>query len=70
MPSFDVTSETDMPEVDNAIQGAMREIGTRFDFKGSDCGIERAEEVLTLHADDDLKMKQAAGIAARLSVSS
>ena len=32
MPSFDIVSRTEIPEVDNAIQGAMREIGTRFDF--------------------------------------
>ena len=58
MPSFDVVSRTEIPEVDNAVQGAMREIGTRFDFKGSQCSIERAEEVLTLKADDALKLKQ------------
>ena len=39
MPSMDVVSKTDLAEVDNAVQGAMREIGTRFDFKGSKCTI-------------------------------
>ncbi|MDP7461064.1 MAG: YajQ family cyclic di-GMP-binding protein [Alphaproteobacteria bacterium] len=58
MPSFDIVSRTEIPEVDNAIQGATREISTRFDFKGSQCSIERVEEVLTLRADDDLKLKQ------------
>ncbi|MCZ6604620.1 MAG: YajQ family cyclic di-GMP-binding protein [Alphaproteobacteria bacterium] len=58
MPSFDIVSRTDLAEVDNALQGAMREIGTRYDFKGSKCKIERADQVLTLVADDDLKMKQ------------
>lgn len=58
MPSFDVVSRTDMAEVDNAVNGAMREIGTRYDFKGSDCKIERNEETLTLRADDDMKLKQ------------
>ncbi len=58
MPSFDVVSRTDLPEVDNALQGAMREISTRYDFKGSQCSIERNEEVLTIRADDDLKLKQ------------
>lgn len=58
MPSFDVVSRTELPEVDNAVQGAMREIGTRFDFKGSQCSIERTEEVLNIRADDDLKLKQ------------
>jgi len=58
MPSFDVVSRTEVPEVDNAIQGAMREIGTRFDFKGSQCSIERNDETLLLKADDELKLKQ------------
>jgi uncharacterized protein YajQ (UPF0234 family) len=58
MPSFDVVSRTEVPEVDNAIQGAMREIGTRYDFKGSSCSIERTNETLTLKADDELKLKQ------------
>ena len=58
MPSFDIVSRTDMPEVDNAVQGAMREIGTRFDFKGSSSSIERKDEVLLILADDELKLKQ------------
>ena len=35
MASFDIVSRTDLQEVDNAVQGALREIGTRYDFKGS-----------------------------------
>ena len=58
MPSFDIVSRTEMPEVDNAIQGAMREIGTRYDFKGSSCSIERTEEAIQIKADDELKLKQ------------
>jgi len=58
MPSMDVVSKTDMAEVENAIQGAMREIGTRFDFKGSKCSIEVVESTLVVIADDDLKLKQ------------
>jgi len=58
MASFDVVSRTELPEVDNALQGAMREIGTRFDFKGSQCSIERTDDVLTILADDVLKLKQ------------
>ena len=50
MPSFDVVSRTELPEVDNALQGAMREISTRFDFKGSQCSIERADEVIKVKA--------------------
>jgi len=58
MPSFDIVSRTDIPEVDNAVSGAMREIGTRFDFKGSSCSIERKDETLTILADDEMKLKQ------------
>jgi cyclic-di-GMP-binding protein len=58
MPSFDVVSKLDLAEVDNALAGISREIGTRFDFKGSKCSIERQEGALTILADDDLKLKQ------------
>lgn len=58
MPSFDIVSRTEIPEVDNAIQGAMREIGTRFDFKGSSCSIERTDQTLTIKADDEMKLRQ------------
>jgi uncharacterized protein YajQ (UPF0234 family) len=58
MPSFDIVSRTDLQEVDNAIQGAMREISTRYDFKGSNCVIDRSDETLMIKADDDLKLKQ------------
>lgn len=58
MPSFDIVSRTELPEVDNAVQGAMREIGTRYDFKGAKCSIERSDTTITLNADDDQKLKQ------------
>jgi hypothetical protein len=58
MPSFDVVSRTNLEEVDNALQGVAREIGTRYDFKGSKSSILRAEAVLTILADDDFKLKQ------------
>jgi uncharacterized protein YajQ (UPF0234 family) len=58
MPSFDIVSKTDLAEIDNALQGMMREIGTRFDFKGSKCTIERKDATLTINADDDLKLRQ------------
>lgn len=59
MPSFDIVSRTELPEVDNAINGAMREIGTRYDFKGSSCSIERSENTVTIKAEDDMKLRQA-----------
>ncbi|MEL6363930.1 MAG: YajQ family cyclic di-GMP-binding protein [Pseudomonadota bacterium] len=58
MPSFDIVSETDMAEVDNAVANANREITTRYDFKGSKSTFEFADEGITIHADDDLKLKQ------------
>jgi uncharacterized protein YajQ (UPF0234 family) len=58
VPSFDIVSRIELAEVDNALAGIMREIGTRFDFKGSKCKIERQEGVLSVLADDELKLKQ------------
>jgi uncharacterized protein YajQ (UPF0234 family) len=58
MPSFDVVSKTDLNEVDNALDGARREMTQRFDFKGSKSTLERADNQITIVADDDLKLKQ------------
>ncbi|MES2353073.1 MAG: YajQ family cyclic di-GMP-binding protein [Pseudomonadota bacterium] len=58
MPSFDIVSEVDKQELKNAVDQTNREVGTRFDFKGSDARIEQAEYVLTLFADDDFKLDQ------------
>ena len=58
MPSFDIVSDVNQVEVRNAMDQANKEISTRFDFKGSDARVEYAEKVLTLHADDEFKLKQ------------
>lgn len=58
MPSFDIVSKTDLSEVDNALANMAREIATRFDFKGSKSRVEREEALLTIHADDQPKLKQ------------
>jgi len=58
MPSFDIVSKTELAEVDNALAGITREIGTRFDFKGAKCSIERKDNELTVLADDQLKLDQ------------
>lgn len=58
MPSFDIVSKTDLAEVDNALANMRREIGQRFDFKGSNCSIERKDTELVILADDELKLKQ------------
>lgn len=57
MPSFDIVSEIDLQEVDNALNSAKREITTRYDFKGSKSSIERKDKELTIIADDDMKLK-------------
>ena len=56
MPSFDVVSETDLQEVDNAVNQVKKEITARYDFKGSKANIERAEAVITVLADDEYKL--------------
>ena len=58
MPSFDVVSRLDFQEIDNAIGNSLREIGTRYDFKGSNTTIERSEKQLTVVTDDELKLRQ------------
>ncbi len=56
--SFDITSTVDLQEVDNAVNQAMKEIAQRYDFKGSKASIDfkRAENTLTLTADDEYKL--------------
>ena len=56
--SFDVTSNIDLQEVDNALNQARKEVAQRYDFKGSRAAIDlnRTENTLTLTADDDFKM--------------
>ena len=58
MPSFDIVSEVDKTEVKNAIDQTNKEVGTRFDFKGSDAHVEQAEMVLTVYADNDFQLSQ------------
>lgn len=57
--SFDIVSEADLQEVDNAVNQAKKELATRFDFKGSksDIKYDRAEKKLTLLGDDDFKLR-------------
>jgi len=56
--TFDVVSKVDMDEVKNAVAQAMKEIGQRFDFKGSISRIELKDEgVLTLTSDDETRLK-------------
>jgi len=58
MPSFDIVSELNPHEVANAVDQANREVGTRFDFKGTNAKYELAEYVITLSAPADFQLKQ------------
>lgn len=58
MPSFDIVSEVDRHEVNNAVDQANREIGARFDFKGSDAKIEYVENSLKLEAQNEFQIDQ------------
>ena len=62
MPSFDTVSEVDHHELSNAIDQANREIGTRYDFKGSGAMIEQADNALTLNAESEFQINQMAPI--------
>lgn len=58
MPSFDIVSEVNSHELDNAIDQANRELATRFDFKGVDADFTRKEYVVTLRAPDASQVSQ------------
>lgn len=57
MPSFDIVSKVDMQEVDNAVNQSVKEIGQRYDFKGSKAEISRENDSIKVLADDDYKLK-------------
>ena len=58
MPSFDIVSKIDMTSVDNALQGVMKEMQLRYDFKGSKSEISKTDEAILISADDELKRRQ------------
>jgi cyclic-di-GMP-binding protein len=58
MPSFDTVMEPDMVEVKNAIDQAAKEIGNRFDFKGTSAAIELKDKEITLTGDADFQLTQ------------
>jgi uncharacterized protein YajQ (UPF0234 family) len=58
MPSFDTVLEPNLIEVRNAVDQANKEIGTRFDFKGSDARVELKDKDITLFADNDFQLQQ------------
>lgn len=58
-PSFDISTGADLQEVDNAVNQALKEIGQRYDFKGTHCTIEfdRPQAEIRLAADDEFRME-------------
>jgi len=59
MPSFDVVSKVDAQEVDNAFQQTKKELGQRYDFKGTDTDVERTEEGIVLRSSTEDRLKAA-----------
>ena len=59
MPSFDIVSELDLQEVDNAINMASKEVGNRFDFRGGNSKItfSKEDKKINILADDDMKLR-------------
>ena len=58
MPSFDTVLDPDLVEVKNAVDQAGKEIGTRFDFKGSSSKVELKDKEITLYADNEFQLGQ------------
>jgi uncharacterized protein YajQ (UPF0234 family) len=58
MPSFATVSEVDLQEVSNAVDQANREVGNRYDFKGSCAKVEQADDQLNLQADNEFQLEQ------------
>lgn len=58
MPSFDVVSEVDSHELSNAVDQANREVGTRFDFKGTDSKFELDDNAIKLSSGSEFQLQQ------------
>ncbi len=56
MPSFDIVSEIDMQEMDNALNQVKKEITTRYDFKGSNASIELTDGNITVMGDSEARV--------------
>ena len=59
MPSFDIVSDLDLMEVDNAVRQTQKEIASRFDFKGSksELTLDKETKKIKIVADDDMKLR-------------
>lgn len=62
MPSFDVVSEIELHELENAVQQAQKEVTTRFDFRGTDTEVERTEEGIVLRANSEARLEAALSV--------
>ncbi len=60
--SFDIVSKVDMPEVENALQQAQKELANRFDFKNSKSSIKLEADKIVLISDDDFKLSNVVDI--------
>lgn len=58
MPTFDVVSELDQDELRNAVQNAVREVSTRFDFRGVEASITLSELTVTLRSESEFQVRQ------------
>ena len=58
MPSFDTVLEANFVEVKNAVENTAKEIGTRFDFKGSSAAVELKDKEITMFGDADFQLQQ------------
>lgn len=58
MPSFDIVMEPDMVEVRNAMDQSIKEIETRFDFKGTEAKCELNDKTIVLYGDSDFQLEQ------------
>jgi uncharacterized protein YajQ (UPF0234 family) len=58
MPSFDTVSEVELQEITNAVDQANREVGTRYDFKGSCAKVEQSDDILSVLADSEFQLEQ------------
>lgn len=58
MPSFDIVSETNEVELRNAVDNSIREVGTRFDFRGVESTIELKDLTVTLRSESDFQVRQ------------
>jgi cyclic-di-GMP-binding protein len=58
MPSFDIISELDQHEVKNAIDQVVKEISTRFDFKGTESSVELTDEKVIMTSESTFQLQQ------------